>query len=105
MWVKTVRSPQSSMLRVVTAKMHTVRLMIIQFVLVSCANYEFRICILLYFHYAWWNGNKFQPCFISRHVLKVICCTLIPNFHYDDFSDVSVMFYISESKLLSEWQS
>jgi len=67
-----VRPPQDSMSRVVTTKMHTAGLMITYFILVSCANYEFRICIVLYFHYAWWNGSKFQPCFISRHVLKAM---------------------------------
>jgi len=70
--VLRLRSPKNSMLRVVTTKILTFGLMITYFILVSCANYEFRICIVLYFHYGWWNGNKFQPCFISRHVLKVI---------------------------------
>lgn len=67
-----MRSLLNSMLRVVTTKMHTVGLMITYFILVSCANYEFGICIVLCFHNGWWNGNKFQQCFISRHVLKVI---------------------------------
>jgi len=65
-------SPQNSLLHDVTAKMHTFWLMITYSILVSCGNYEFHICIVLYFYYAWWNGNKFQPYFISRHVLKVI---------------------------------